>query len=325
MEQGMAVEQSTTLRTPISVHQRPSAWTRWWRRHRLKVIPYFYIAPFFILFCIFLAYPVVHSFWLSFHRQQGISTPEFVGLRNYLNLLVDPRFKQSLINSTVYALGSLFLQVPLAFVLAYVINSKLVPSFNLKSFYRMSYFVPLLTSTVVASLMFGILYDYNSGLINSFLVQWFGESAKIGWLRDPVVVKFSIILLLIWRFVGLISLYFLAGLQNIPKELEEAAAIDGANWWVILTRIVLPLLRPVILFVTVTAINGSYQIFAEPYLLTGGGPRDQSLSVVQYLYATGFSQFNLGYASSIGYTLVIIIVVLAILNLRVFGAFREEK
>jgi ABC-type sugar transport system permease subunit len=321
----MAIEQGTRLHSIRPIQHESSNWVRWWQRHRLKVIPYFYIAPFFILFLIFLAYPVVHSFYLSFHRQQGISTPEFVGLRNYTNLFVDPRFKQSIINTTVYALGSLLLQVPLAFVLAVVINSKLVPSFNLKSFYRLSYFVPLLTSTIVASLMFGILYDYQSGLINNYLTQWFGESWRIGWLRDASVVKFSIILLIIWRFVGLISLYFLAGLQNIPKELEEAAAIDGANWWVILTRITIPLLRPVILFVTVTAINGSYQIFAEPYMLTGGGPRDQSLSVVQYLYATGFSQFNLGYASAIGYTLVTIIVLLAILNLRVFGAFRDDK
>ena len=125
--------------------------------------------------------------------------------------------------------------------------------------------------------------------------------------------------------MGLISLYFLAGLQNIPKELEEAAAIDGANWWIILTRIILPLLRPVLLFVTVQAINGSYQIFAEPYMLTGGGPSDKSLSIVQYFYQTGFSSGNLGYAAAIAYTLVLIIVTLAVLNLRVFGAFSEDK
>lgn len=297
----------------------------WWQRHHLRVIPYFYIAPFFILFSIFLAWPVLNSFYLSFHKQQGISTPTFIALQNYINLLSDPRFKQSLTNTTVYALGSLLLQIPLAFILAVIVNSKLVPWANAKSFYRLSYFVPLLTSAVIASLMFTILYDYNSGLINSYLMNLFGEDAKIGWVRDVKVVKLSIILLLIWRFTGINSLYFVAGLQNIPQELQEAAAIDGANWWQVLTRITIPLLRPVILFVTVTAINGSYQIFAEPYLLTGGGPRDQSLSIVQYLYNTGFSYFNLGYASAIGYTLVTIIVILAVLNLRFFGAFREDQ
>lgn len=297
---------------------------RWWQRNQIKIIPYLYISPFFILFAIFLAYPVLDSFWISFHKQQGISTPEFVGLRNYINLLSDPRFKQSVINSTVYALGSLFIQIPLAFILAIVVHSKLVPLLNLKSFYRLAFFVPLLTSGVVVALMFGILYDYNSGLINSFLMSIFGDDAKVGWVRDTKVVKLSIILLLVWQFTGLNSLYFLAGLQNIPRELEEAAAIDGANWFTILTRITIPLLRPVILFVVITAINGSYQIFTQPYLLTNGGPSDQSLSMVMYLYNTGFSYFNLGYASAIGYTLVLIVVTLAILNLRVFGAFRED-
>ncbi|GIV78571.1 MAG: cytochrome c biogenesis protein [Litorilinea sp.] len=319
----MAVNQSRPLQADVAAKQY-SGLGYWWQRNQIKIVPYLYIAPFFILFTIFLAYPVINSFWISFHKQQGISTPEFVGLSNYINLLADPRFKQSVINSTVYALGSLFLQIPLAFILAVVVHSWLVPWFNVKSFYRLAFFVPLLTSGVVVALMFGILYDYNSGLINSYLVSLFGEGAKIGWVRDPKVVKFSIILLLIWQFTGLNSLYFLAGLQNIPRELEEAAAMDGANAWTILFRITIPLLRPVILFVVITAINGSYQIFTQPYLLTGGGPRDQSISMVMYLYNTGFSYFNLGYASAIGYTLVLIVVTLALINLRFFGAFRED-
>jgi len=311
---------------PAAMRPAPSGFSlaRWWQRNQIKVIPYLYIAPFFILFAVFLAYPVFDSFWISFHKQQGISTPEFVGLKNYINLLSDPRFTQSFINTTVYALGSLLLQVPLAFIIAVVVNSWLVPSLNLKSFYRLAYFVPLLVSGVVVSLMFSILYDYNSGLINSYLMRWFGEDFKIGWIRDATMVKMSIIIMLIWQFTGINSIYFLAGLQNIPKELEEAASIDGANWWTILSRITIPLMRPVILFVVITAINGSYQIFAQPYLLTGGGPRDQSISIVMYLYNTGFSYFNLGYASSIGYTLVVVVIFLSLLNLRFFGAFRED-
>ena len=318
----MAVESAAPRSQPPP---RPSGLGHWWQRNQIKIVPYLYIAPFFILFLIFLAYPVADSFLISFYKQQGISTPTFTGLTNYTNLLADPRFKQSVINSTVYALGSVFLQIPLAFLLAVVIHSKLVPWLNVKSAYRLAFFVPLLVSGVVVSLMFTILYDQNSGLINSYLTHWFGDSAKIGWVRDAKVVKFSIIMMLIWQFTGLNSLYFLAGLQNVPRELEEAAAIDGANWWVTTTRIVIPLLRPVILFVVITAINGSYQIFTQPYLLTGGGPRDQSLSMVMYLYNTGFSYFNLGYASAIGYTLVLIVVTLAMLNLRFFGAFQEDQ
>jgi ABC-type sugar transport system permease subunit len=320
----MSIEQSRSLEgtTALSGLARPKV--SWWARNQIKIVPYLYICPFFILFSIFLLWPVLESFYLSFHRQQGVSTPEFIGLQNYANLMIDPRFKQSVINTTGYAVGSMFLLSPLAFILAVVVHSRLVPWFNVKSFYRLSFFVPLLTSAVVASLMFGILYDYQSGLINSFLVGWFGEDARVGWVRDPDVALFSIILLLVWKFTGLNSLYFLAGLQNVPRELEEAAAIDGANWWTTLTKITIPLLRPVILFVAVSAINGSYQLFAEPYLLTGGGPRDRTLSIVQYLYNQGFTSFNLGYASAIGYTLVVIIVVLAVINLRLFGAFREH-
>lgn len=319
----MSIEQSSASISPKTVAEERIR-ANWWERNQVKVAPYIYICPFFILFSIFLLYPVIDSFYLSFHKQQGISTPEFVGLQNYMNLAVDPRFKQSVLNTTGYALGSVFFLSPLAFILAIVVHSRLVPWLNIKSFYRLAFFVPLLTSAVVASLMFGILYDNQSGLINNYLVSWFGEEARVGWVRDPDVALFSIILLLIWKFTGLNSLYFLAGLQNVPRELEEAAAIDGANWWTTLTKVTIPLMKPVILFVVVTAINGSYQIFAEPYLLTNGGPRDRTLSMVQYLYNTGFSYFNLGYASSIGYTLVVIIVVLAIINLRFFGAFRED-
>ena len=128
----MAVSQGTFTAAPVA----PTGFRLWWHKHHLKIIPYFYIAPFFVLFSIFLAWPILNSFYLSFHKQQGISTPTFVGLQNYLNLLSDPRFKQSLNNTTIYALGSLCLQIPLAFALAVIVNSKLVPWANAKSFYR---------------------------------------------------------------------------------------------------------------------------------------------------------------------------------------------
>jgi ABC-type sugar transport system permease subunit len=200
----------------------------------------------------------------------------------------------------------------------------LVPWPNVKSVYRLAFFVPLLTSAVVTSLMFGILFDYNSGFLNSLLTNLFGPDAKIAWLRDPKIALWSILLISIWQFTGLNSLYFLAGLQNIPRELEEAAIIDGAGRWALLTNITLPLLRPVILFVVVQAINGAYHLFAQPLLLTGGGPSDATNTMTLYLYETAFQNFNLGYASAIGWTLVIVIVVLAVVQLRLFGAFRDD-
>lgn len=297
---------------------------KWWSRHQLKIYPYLFIAPFFILFTIFLAYPVVDAFVLSFMKEQGKSIPTFIGLSNYVNLFQDPRFLASLKNTSLFAVGSVFILSTLAFLLAIVVNSRLVPSLNAKSFYRLAYFVPLLTSAVVVSLMFGILYDYKSGLLNGVITSVLGAGHGVGWIIDPNVALWSILLLVIWQFTGLNSLYFVAGLQNIPKELEEAAIIDGAGRWTLLTKITLPMLRPIVLFVVVTAINGAYHLFAQPFLLTGGGPSDASLTMTMYLYQTGFTYFDLGYASAIGYTLVVIIMIIAAVQLKLFGAFRED-
>jgi ABC-type sugar transport system permease subunit len=299
-------------------------WDHWWTRNQIKVVPYLFIAPFFILFTLFLAYPVVDAVITSFMRQKGLDQPEFIGLTNYVNLTQDPRYLKSLVNTTEFALGSIFIIAPLAFMLAVVVNSRLVPWPNVKSTYRLAFFVPLLTSAVVTSLMFGILFDSNSGFLNSVLTSLFGPDAKVGWLRDSKIALWSVLIISIWQFTGLNSLYFLAGLQNIPRELEEAAIIDGAGRWALLTKITLPLLRPVILFVVVQSINGAYHLFAQPLLLTGGGPSDATLTMTLYLYETGFQYFNLGYASAIGWTLVIIIVVLAVVQLRLFGAFRDD-
>jgi arabinooligosaccharide transport system permease protein len=299
-------------------------WDHWWTRNQIKVVPYLFISPFFILFAVFLAYPVADAFITSFMRQKGLDQPEFIGLTNYVNLTQDPRFLKSLVNTSEFALGSIFILAPLAFFLAVLVNSRLVPWPNVKSTYRLAFFVPLLTSAVVTSLMFGILFDYNSGFLNAVLTNLFGPEAKVGWLRDPKIALWSILLISIWQFTGLNSLYFLAGLQNIPRELEEAAIIDGAGRWALLTKITLPLLRPVILFVVVQAINGAYHLFAQPLLLTAGGPSDSTETMTLYLYETGFQYFNLGYAAAIGWALVIVIVVLAVVQLRVFGAFRDD-
>lgn len=312
---------SVAVATDVGLRAR---WDRWWTRNQIKVVPYLFIAPFFVVFAAFLAYPVVDAFVTSFMRQKGLDPPEFVGLQNYINLTQDPRYLKSLLNTTEFALGSIFILSPLAFLLAITVNSKLVPWPNVKSLYRLAFFVPLLTSAVVVSLMFGILYDYNSGFLNALLSNLFGEGAKVGWIRDRNVALWSILIISIWQFTGLNSLYFLAGLQNIPKEVEEAAIIDGAGKWALLWSITLPMLRPVILFVVVQAINGSYQLFAQPLLLTGGGPSDATVTMTLYLYETGFQYFNLGYAAAIGWSLVLIIVALAVVQLKLFGAFRDD-
>ncbi|MFS8571905.1 MAG: sugar ABC transporter permease, partial [Clostridia bacterium] len=214
---------------------------------------------------------------------------------------------------------SVFLLSPLALLLALALNAKWL---KLKGLFRVAFFVPVITSEVVVALMFALVFDQDFGLLNAGL-RAIGLSA-IPWLRSPAWAMPSIILLGVWIWLGLNALYFLAGLQNIDQEYYEAAAIDGANQFQLFRYITIPLLKPVILFVVIQAIVGSYQLFTQPWVLTGGGPQDATLTITMYLYLQAFRFFNMGYASAIGYALVVIILTLSLIQLVAFGTFRRE-
>lgn len=289
---------------------------------RRAITPYLFLAPFFVVYAIFLLYPVIDAFRLSFNERIGISTPTFVGLENYRALFEDERYLKALLNTTLYAGASLFILSPLALLLALAVRSFLVPSANLKSFYRIAYFLPNITSFVVIALMFGLVFDANFGLLNAFL-EAIGQPTH-NWLRSQTLALPSIVMVAIWTFLGINSLYFLAGLQNIPDELSEAAQLDGATRFQVFWTVTLPLLKPTILFVVVQAIIFSYQIFDIPFLMTRGGPSDATLTLAIYLYEIGFQRFDQGYAAAIGYSLAVISILLAGLQLLLFRAFRDD-
>ncbi len=293
---------------------------RWWRKYDRKLAPYLFIAPFFLLFLVFSVYPVFYSFYLSFFKATGLGARTFIWLDNYAGLFEDRRFIKSVLNTTYYAAGSVFILSPLALLIALAFDSPVTA--RLRNLYRISYFVPVITSAVVISMMFRMIFDEQYGLLNGFLGN-FGIPA-IPWLRSTKWAMPSIILLGIWIWLGINALYFLAGLQNIPHELKEAAQIDGANSWQVFAHVTVPILKPVIMFVIIQAIIGSYNLFAQPYLLTGGGPQDATLTITMYLYITGFRQFKLGYASAIAYALVVIVFTLSMINLVLFRAFQED-
>ncbi|HEU5012883.1 MAG TPA: sugar ABC transporter permease [Roseiflexaceae bacterium] len=294
----------------------------WWDRHAHQVAPYLFLLPFFLIYGIFFLYPVVSSFILSFYKAIGLGSRTFIGIDNYVSLASDPRYRQALINTTLYTLASVFILSPLALVLALMVRSFIVPSPNLKSFYRVIYFLPNLTSFVVIALMFALIFNKDFGLLNQALASL--GIPKVGWLRETTYALPSIILVAIWTFVGLNSLYFLAGLQAIPEEINEAASIDGATRWQTFWRVTIPLLRPTILFVIVQAVIFSYQLFDLPYLLTAGGPSDATLTIAMYLYVMGFTQFNLGYAAAIGYSLAVIAIVVSLIQFGLFRLWGEE-
>ena len=280
-----------------------------------SVAPYLFLLPFFLIYLVFLIYPVLAAFRLSFYESSGFGGDTFAGLANYTRLLQDGRYLEALKNTTIYALASVFILSPLALLVAVAIRSFIVPTAAFKSFYRIIFFLPFITSFVVIALMFNLVFSSEYGLLNNALSAL--GLPTLDWLRDERVALLAVIMVAIWTYLGINALYFLAGLQNIPEEVMEAAAIDGATRLQTFWRVTLPLLRPVILFVVVQATIFSYQIFEIPFLLTGGGPSDATLTLAIYLYEVGFREFDRGYAAAIGYSMAIIAVVLAAVQLLV--------
>jgi arabinosaccharide transport system permease protein len=267
-----------------------------------KLAPYLFISPFFIGYAVFFLMPVIQSLRLSFFKQDGVNAEAtFVGFANYVRLFTkDDLFIKSLTNTTYYALGSILLIVPLALLLALMLHR---PKLRFREFFRLFFFTPNITSGVVVGIIFGLVFEEQYGLLNNLLLVPLGLE-PVRWLRDPNWVMPSIILLGVWKFT---------------------ARIDGATSWQVFRFVTLPMLRPVLAFVLTFAIIGSYNLFAEPVTLVGetGGPRNAGLTITMYLYNRGFRELRMGYASAIGYTLAIIIVVLTILQLRLIRAFRD--
>jgi ABC-type sugar transport system permease subunit len=288
---------------------------------RRTVVPYLFLLPFFLIYAVFLVYPVFAALRLSFYEASAFGGDTFTGLDNYARLAQDPRYLEALRNTTIYALASVFILSPLALLVAVAIRSFVVPTAAFKSFYRVVFFLPFITSFVVIALMFNLVFNDDYGLLNNALSAL--GLPTVDWLRDERVALLAVILVGIWTYLGINALYFLAGLQNIPEEVIEAARVDGANRLQIFWRVTLPLLRPVILFVVVQATIFSYQIFEIPFLLTEGGPSDATLTLAIYLYEVGFRQFDRGYASAIGYSMAIIAIVLA--TVQILASRRSER
>lgn len=306
-------------RAAMIQHERTVPTGSWWSRHSRQLAPYLFLAPFLALFAVFLIYPVIDSLRLSLYDAKGLSDREFIGLKNYQSLATDDRFRRALVNTCYFALGTVCVQLPLALLLALALNSQRL---RLRNVYRFGFFVPYVTSAVVVSFMFILVFDKNYGLLNNALAAI--SVPKLPWLTSTQWAMPALIILGLWTWVGINSLYFHAGLQGISPELIEAARIDGASPLQIFARIILPLLRPVTVFVFTIGVIGSFHLFAQPYLLTQGGPQDSTLTLTMYLYQKGFRSFDLGYAAAIGYAIVLITGAVALLQIRLIGGVKED-
>jgi lactose/L-arabinose transport system permease protein len=301
---------------------RPLIFSTGWegRSRRMKInaksAPYWFIAPAVLLFLIFTLYPIFHSLVLSFQtRDRGEYL--FVGLANYTRLFQDELFYTSLKNTFTILIVQVPIQLTLALFLAVALHSALV---KMKSFFRIAFFMPAITALVAYAIVFRILLNEDYGLVNQlFAMVGLGS---IPWLNDPFWAKVSLMMAITWRWTGYNMVIYLAGLQGIPKELYEAAQLDGAGKWRQFLSITVPQLKPIILFTVVLSTIGTLQLFDEAYVLTEGGPNNATMTLSYYLFLNGFRYFDFGYASAIAYVLVILIGVLSYIQMRVAGDSR---
>jgi ABC-type sugar transport system permease subunit len=272
---------------------------------------YLFISPFFLLFVVFQLFPLIWSFYLSFFEWNGLKPMQFVGLSQYKSLLVDKMFLECLKNTFIYWGASLLFVIPLALILASAVNN---PRIRGAKTFQTILFLPYVSAAVAVGLVFYIIFDFNSGLLNNLLVEI--GLQRVPWLTSTKLSKIPVIVLCTWRVVPWYMLIFYSGLQSIDRDLFEAATIDGANVIQKLFRITIPSIAPIIFFCFINLSIESFRRFSEPYILTRGGPATSSMSLVQYLYNSGFVIFKLGYASAIGYALTFILIIISGFQLR---------
>ena len=297
--------------------------------------PYAFLSPFVLLFCVFGLFPIAFSFYLMFHQWdpvQGIQTMQFVGTENIQFALEDPWTWRSLGNTLWLAIFSGLPQHLVAIPLAYLINEKLPRGRN---FVMGAYFLPYITSTVAIAMMFSTVFSTDYGLANAILQALanqpgIGQLVPLGnvdWFGQPETVKPVIAFVVFWRYLGFNMILYVAAMQSIPRELYEAARMDGASESRIFWHITLPQLKPMMYFGMTLSVIGGLQLFEEPFILTGGkgGIEQSGMTTAMYMFRTAFEFNDFGLASAISWLLFIIIVVLTWLTHRLFNRAEDAS
>ncbi len=270
------------------------------------------LLPWLLSFALFWAYPFFYSLYLSFTRFSGFGSPQWVGLSNYLALLHDHDFAVSARNTLVFATGTIPATTVIGLGLALLVNGKI----RWRGLYRAGFFLPSITSMVVIALLFQLLYS-RSGYLYLLAKAAGVPVPENGFLLSTRTALPAIMLMDTWVFSGYYMVFFLAGLQAIPAPYFEYARLEGASWWQRLRHVILPLLRPMFLFVLVVNTIKTLQVFVEIFIMTKGGPLNATMTVVYDLYETGLREFRMGYASAMAYVLFVAIMLLSLLQMRV--------
>lgn len=259
---------------------------------------------------IFTLVPVIIALAFSFTEYNVLTSPRWIGLRNYLTLLTDRDFKQSLINTLLYAIGTIPPKIFISLFFAILLNQRMKGI----AFFRACYYAPEVTSMVAVSIVWLYMYNPQVGLFN-IILEKFGIPHQ-AWLLNPKLALPSLMLLGIWKNLGVNMVIYLAGLQGIPSTYVEAAKMDGASGWQIFWKITWPLLSHATFFIFITNMIGTIQVFDQVYVMTNGGPANATTTAVHQIYLQAFQQFHMGYASAMAFVLACIIFVLTLVNFR---------
>ncbi|WP_208560003.1 carbohydrate ABC transporter permease [Marinilactibacillus kalidii] len=286
------------------------------RKRKVMSWAFVIIPTFFIV--VFYFYPMIQSLWLSLHSGAGIGL-EFVGIDNYKRLFNDQAFITAVKNTFIFFIFQIPIMIFLALVFSVVLNNK---SLKFKGLFRTLVFLPSITSLVAYSLIFKYLFA-NGGIVNQVLMFLNVINDPILWLGDPFWAKVLIVIAITWRWTGYNMIFYLSALQNVDPSIYEASTIDGASVIQQFFKITIPMLRPVILFTSITSTIGTLQLFDEPMNLTSGGPGNATTTISQYIYNLSFEYTpNFGYAAAVSYSIVFFVIILTVIQFRLG---REKK
>lgn len=281
------------------------------RFHKRKWLPYLLVSPYIIFVAAFVLLPVIFSFILTFHKWNIIAPMKFIGVDNYTRLFHDRLFWVSVVNTLKFLLLHIPLQLAVALFLAVLLNQKI----RAAAFFRASFFMPVIVSGVVVTILWQQLLGLDSGIINRLLTT-IGLS-KVGWLVNPDIAIYSIAVMATWKNVGLYVILFLVGLQTVPTQYYEAAKLEGATKWQQFYHITLPMINPTVFMVVILSTIGGFSLFIEPYIMTGGGPLNKTLSAVLYIYKQAFQYYNMGYSATLGFFYALMVMLVVVVQKRV--------
>jgi ABC-type sugar transport system permease subunit len=280
--------------------------------------PYLFMSPYLFLTSIFFIVPFVNAIVLAFYETNGPRSRAFVGFDNFRFLLTDSNFHDALLNTTIFALVSVCVQLPLAMGLALLLNGG---GSRVRGIFRLIFFSPNLVGQVLVGILFSALFTPRYGLVTRGFHALFHWGLDARFLMDPPLIMPAIVIASLWLWVGFNMVYFLAALQTVDKSLEEAARIDGANAWQVFWHVTLPSMRHVVVFVVIMTVIGSYQLFELPLTLLsesyGYGAKNAGLTLITYLNYVGFRSGDLGLGSAVGWIIALIIFTISLIQIRI--------